>query len=131
MERESMRYLLDTHAWIWAANGDRRLPSRLSRSIATASREDLALLDISLWEAGRVHRAGELTPGDAVVWFERAVEAITLLPLAADIVLAEQGLAWSHRDPVDRLVVATAMVRGLKVITVDKAIRTSGLVQLA
>jgi PIN domain nuclease of toxin-antitoxin system len=126
-----VKYLLDTHAWIWAANGDRRLPSRLVRILGSAERDDLGLLDLSLWEAGRVHRAGELTTGDPLEWFAQALSAVTLVSLAADIVLAEQGLAWTHRDPVDRLVVATAMVRGLRVVTVDKTIRTSGLVQLA
>jgi PIN domain nuclease of toxin-antitoxin system len=123
-----VKYLLDTHAWIWAANGDRRLRGRKARAIASASREDLGLLDISLWEAGRVHRSGELTSGDPMEWFERALASVTLVSLAPDIVLAEQALAWTHRDPVDRLVVAAGIVRGLPVITVDRAILDSRLV---
>jgi PIN domain nuclease of toxin-antitoxin system len=123
-----LKFLLDTHAWIWAANQDRRLRPRVARIVSAASREELGLLDISLWEAGRVHRAGELTSADPAEWFVRALAGVTLVPLAPDIVLAEQALAWAHRDPVDRLVVAAAMVRGLRVITVDRRIRDSRLV---
>jgi PIN domain nuclease of toxin-antitoxin system len=126
-----LKYLLDTHCWIWAANGDRRLPRRLSRLLAASLREDLGLLDISLWEAGRVHRAGELTSGDPTAWFAEALGQVVLVPLAPDIVLAEQALAWTHRDPADRLIVAAALVRGLRVLTVDRLIVACGLVATA
>jgi PIN domain nuclease of toxin-antitoxin system len=126
-----VKYLLDTHAWIWAANGDRRLPRKLQTLLSTAARGDLGVLDISLWEAGRVHRAGELTSGDPSVWFAEALARVVLLPLAPDIVLAEQALPWAHRDPADRLIVSAALVRGLRVITVDRVILASGLVATA
>jgi PIN domain nuclease of toxin-antitoxin system len=48
--------------------------------------------------------------------------------LAPDIVLAEQALPWSHRDPADRLIVSAALVRGLRVLTVDRVILDCGLV---
>jgi PIN domain nuclease of toxin-antitoxin system len=126
-----LKYLLDTHVWIWASNADRRLPRRLGRILAGAEREDLGLLDISLWEAGRVHRAGQLTSGDASAWFARALAQVVTLPLAPDIVLAEQALTWSHRDPADRLIVSAALVRGLRVLTVDQVIVDCGLVATA
>jgi PIN domain nuclease of toxin-antitoxin system len=34
----------------------------------------------------------------------RLAHCVVLLPLASDIVIAEQGLAWTHRDPADRLI---------------------------
>lgn len=126
-----MKYLLDTHAWIWAANRDRRLPRHLVRLIVSATREDLGLLDISLWEAGRVHRNGELTSGDPSLWFAEALQSVTLLPLAPDIVLTEQSLVWEHRDPVDRMIIAAALVRGLRIVTVDKMMLDCGQAPIA
>jgi PIN domain nuclease of toxin-antitoxin system len=123
-----VKYLLDTHAWIWAANADRRLPRRMRTLLGTSRRADLGVLDISLWEAGRVHRAGALTSGDPAAWFAEALAHVVLLPLAPDIVLAEQALPWPHRDPADRLIVAAALVRGLRILTVDRAILDCGLV---
>lgn len=123
-----MKYLLDTHAWIWAANGDRRLPRKMRTLLDAAPRSDVALLDISLWEAGRVHRAGELTSDDPAAWFAEALAHVVLLPLAPDIVLAEQALPWPHRDPADRLIVSAALVRGLRLLTVDRTILEAGLV---
>lgn len=123
-----MKYLLDTHAWIWAANDDKRLPKNIRSLLGAAARTEVALLDISLWEAGRVHRAGELTSGDPAAWFAEALSRVTLIPLAADIVLAEQALPWTHRDPADRLIVSAALVRGLRILTVDRLILSSGLV---
>jgi PIN domain nuclease of toxin-antitoxin system len=123
-----VKYLLDTHAWIWAANGDRRLPRKMRTLLEAAPRSDVGLLDISLWEAGRVHRHGDLTSGDPGAWFAEALAHVVLLPLAPDIVLAEQALAWSHRDPADRLIVSAALVRGLRIVTVDRTILDAGLV---
>jgi PIN domain nuclease of toxin-antitoxin system len=128
LDRQSLTYLLDTHVWIWAANADRRLPRPLGRLLAAAGRDELGLLDISLWEAGRVHRARQLTSGDPSAWFARALAHVVTLPLAPDIVLAEQALAWPHRDPADRLIVSAALVRGLRVLTVDQVILDCGLV---
>lgn len=117
-----MKFILDTHVWIWAANGDSRLPRRLGKLLAGCTSEDLGLPDIALWEAGRVHRNSELTLGDPREWFNRACRGVTILPITPYIALLEQGLAWAHRDPADRLIVSTALAEALPIMTVDERI---------
>ena len=125
-----MRYILDTHVWIWAANGDSALPTRYKRLLGAVDSGDIGLLDISLWEAGKVHRAGGLTSGDPINWFERALGQIFLIPVSPAIALVEQSLTWEHRDPADRLIVAAALVHSTPLMTCDKEIINWGGVKI-
>jgi len=49
----------------------------------------------------------------------KSVEKVTLLDVSSEDWIATVELAWEHRDPADRVVVATAMRRGLPLITSD------------
>ena len=117
-----MKYLLDTHVWIWAANNDSSLSTKYKKLLGTISSGDVGLADISLWEAGRVHRLGGLTSGDPVDWFDRALSQVFPIPISPAIALVEQSLTWQHRDPADRIIVASALVHSTPLMTCDKEI---------
>jgi PIN domain nuclease of toxin-antitoxin system len=125
-----MKYLLDTHVWIWAVNDDLRLPKKYRKLLSKTKATDCAMLDISVWEAGRVHKANELTLGDPRIWFSIAIDKITLLPITPAIALLEQSLNWNHKDPADRLIAACALVHALPLMTVDKRFTQWGGVQV-
>jgi PIN domain nuclease of toxin-antitoxin system len=125
-----LKYILDTHIWIWAANSDSALPAKYRKLLGAVEAGEAGLVDISIWEAGRVHRAGALTSGDPITWFERALSQIFLLPISPAISLVEQSLTWEHRDPADRLIVAAALVHSTPLMTCDKEIIKWGGVRI-
>ena len=127
-----MTHLLDTHAWIQRALGE-PLPSlvdhTLSRHAAT-----LAIADISLWEAAKLVELGRLQLLIPVGEFFRLAitPELTVLPITS--VIAERVTALEaagfHKDPADQLIVATALVHGLRLISDDTRIRQWGGVPL-
>lgn len=50
-----------------------------------------------------------------------AMQSIALAPTTADIAIQAGLLNWSHRDPFDRLIAATALVMGMDLISADTA----------
>ena len=124
-----MRYLLDTHVWIWSVLGDRRLGARARRTLAALPPvERVGLASISLKEAawhlahGRIEVSGMAWPE----WLRQASRAPTLevLPLTVEVAIASEELSADFpADPADRLIAATARVNRLTLITADRAIR--------
>jgi PIN domain nuclease of toxin-antitoxin system len=129
------RPLLDTHAWIWWICGDSRLTPREREALDNLPPSERPVLaEISLWEVAmlverdRVELDMDLERWLAVASAPATVELARLTPaVAAEVArLPEQF----HRDPADRLIVATARVRKLRVLTRDKKISAARVVPL-
>lgn len=117
-------YLLDTCAWL-----DLRLaPERMSRKAMEAidSQTFLSLASISLMEVTRKAASGLLVVDAPVAqWLIGATdpEAIHLLDISVPIAIDAFALPGDfHKDPADRIIVATARVHQLTIITSDKKI---------
>lgn len=119
-----MTVVLDTSALIyWTLN-----PSKLTRdaanAIAAATR--IVVSSISIWEIGIKVQKGKLTIPLSIDDFAQrlqTVRGVELLPVETETWLANLALSWSHRDPADRTIVATAMLLGAPLITSDREIR--------
>ncbi|GAB1487792.1 type II toxin-antitoxin system VapC family toxin [Opitutaceae bacterium] len=126
-----MRYLLDTHAWLWAVNGNDRLPERVKMLFRETPMADLALADISVLEVARKAATGQLAiTGDALAWLRTNSQAVRVLPISAEIAFRSTQLDWEHKDPADRLIVATALEHKLTLITNDQEITRWGGVKV-
>ena len=116
-----MKLLLDTHIWLWSHLAPEHLSKRVARALEDPANQ-LWLSPISTWEVmvlaarGRIH----LEP-DVPRWFRQALAAAPIqeAPLSHDIALAAEDTGLRHRDPVDRLLVATARVLELTLVTAD------------
>jgi PIN domain nuclease of toxin-antitoxin system len=125
--------LLDTHLWWWWVTGERG-PSRAQKRILTRiGPEAPALLsDISLWEVATLVSLGRLALTIPLrEWLENAaapplVRRCDVSPAVAAAVAALPD--DFHRDPADRLIVATAQVHGATVLTKDRRIIDAKLV---
>jgi PIN domain nuclease of toxin-antitoxin system len=115
--------LLDTHAWLWWLSE----PSRLGCRSAARMEEELAggsivVSAISAWEAAILVRKGRL---ELRVPVSELVRACTRLPsvrfvdVTPTVALASVDLDDLHADPVDRMIVATALHEGADLITKD------------
>jgi PIN domain nuclease of toxin-antitoxin system len=117
--------LLDTHAWAWSMTADSRLSATAISAMEQA--ETVSISAISLFEIGQKVRLGK--------WPEMGPFLDRLIPLAEDqggrlvevsseASLLAATLAWDHRDPFDRIIAATAITRGMVLISTDSAFRT-------
>lgn len=121
------RPLLDTHVWIWWICGDSRLTAREREVLDNLSPSERPVLaEISLWEVamlverGRLELDMDLERWLAVASAPATVELARLTPaVAAEVARLPEKF---HRDPADRVVVATARVRKLRIFTRDRKI---------
>lgn len=117
-----MRLLLDTHVWLWSLLD----PGRLKPAVRVAlAKPDAALWlsPISVWEALTLARRGRLRlDADPVAWVERALASAPLeeAPFTLDVAVAGAAVDLPHGDPADRLLVATARVFDLTLVTADR-----------
>jgi PIN domain nuclease of toxin-antitoxin system len=127
--------LLDTHAWVWWVQGDARLGRHIIRKLDELPADDRpAISDISLWEVATLASLGRIEfPGMLEAWLAIAAspKTVRVLPVTPRIAAEVARLPDSfHRDPADRLIVATSRVHGLRLLTKDSAMAKSGLIRL-
>jgi PIN domain nuclease of toxin-antitoxin system len=122
--------LADTHIVLWLALEPAQLSSKALEAL-TEARESfggVAVAGISLWEITVAVGRGKVKLETPLSAFLRSVEeTYQVLPVTGEI--AERGLEFSKmypRDPADRMIGATALVHGLKLVTRDKRIHASG-----
>jgi len=122
-----MKYLLDTHAAIWVAEEDPRLPQRVRDLMAEHDNEDFAIAYVTLVEAARLLHSGKLAfSKEPLQWLRVLSTRFEPQLPSADIAWRSVCLDWEHRDPADRLICATALEHGLTLITCDRIITEWG-----
>src|SRR3954464_6599383 len=116
-----MKLLLDTHILLWFLANDLRLSTTAKTAIEDPANERW-LSPISLLEIALKHRLGKLPlpePFGMMFPADLAAEDIHLLPLEAQHIEPLTTLPLHHKDPFDRLIAATALVEGLRLVSVD------------
>ena len=119
--------VLDTHALIYDALIPARLSARARKAIDLAFTErSLACSDISLWEIAMLIARKRLDPVmDARQFLDDMIAArhIRVVPVTAEIAVLSQSDMFSHGDPADRLIAATALLHRAPLITSDVKLR--------
>jgi PIN domain nuclease of toxin-antitoxin system len=126
--------LLDTHAWIWWVDQDRRLGAKTIAALdALPANQRPYVADISLWEVAMIVERGRLALDLPLrEWLDAAAhrKTVQVIPVTPQIAAEVAVLPASfHRDPADRLIVATSRALNLPVLTQDKLITASRLVR--
>jgi PIN domain nuclease of toxin-antitoxin system len=114
--------LLDTHAFVWLACDDRNLGKASRRRIERSRAADgVAVSAVSYFEVGVLVERGRIRLREPAEGLRaRALEAgIQEVPIDAPIALLAARLRGFHGDPVDRLLIATAMERAATLMTAD------------
>ncbi len=123
-----MRVLLDTHAFIWWFEHDRRLSVRAREAIANAT--DGFFSVVSCWEIAIKVSRKKLTlakPIERLVPEQLGLNGFQLLPIDLDDVARVATLPFHHRDPFDRLLAAQALSEELTVVSADPVFRKYGV----
>jgi len=114
-----LKLLLDTHIWIWSLQDPKRLGKRVLQELHDPGNE-FWLSPISTWEALTLNAKGRIRlPEDLGSWVARATAKLQEAPLTHEIVLAARQLRFSHSDPADRFLAATAQLLRLTLVTAD------------
>lgn len=119
--------LLDTHVWVWLVRGEGRLPKDVLKLIyVAAGTRSMFLSVISIWELSLLDAKRRISlNAPCLVWVRTALERSGALafPLTPEIAVESNQLSGGfHNDPVDRILVATARIEGLTLLTRDRAI---------
>src|ERR1017187_8603902 len=120
-----MDYLLDTSAWLRSALFTETLPGDIQR-LMDDSDAMFGLSVYSLWEAAKKHQKGQLQlPMDLSHSLKAAVpNNIQPLPLTPEIIVESTRLPdFPVNDPGDELIVATARVHKLTLLTTDTKLK--------
>jgi PIN domain nuclease of toxin-antitoxin system len=118
--------LLDTHIWLWFAEGNAtRLAPASVRKLEDARKEDGLLVSaISVWEIGALQAKGRVQLSAPLRdWVSNALApaGMSLLPLDAQIAAESTLLPGDpHGDPADRFLIAAARTKGVILATRDE-----------
>jgi len=123
--------LFDTHAWLWTMAGEKQFSSKIINLIEEKRQNNsLYLSDISLWEICMLAKKGRITLGQPTLpWLKNAIKCSNVRPihLTPEIAFESTELPGNfHGDPSDRLIVATARLLSLAILTRDDKILTYG-----
>ena len=119
-----MKFLLDTHCWLWLQTEPRRFAADLLERLSDPAQQR-HLSAASVWEIAIKYAVGKLPlPEPPAVYVpERMrlsrVHGLAITPAHA---LAVAALPPYHRDPFDRLLVVQAQMEGMTLITADTAL---------
>lgn len=120
----SVTFLLDTCAWLDAFAAPELLKPAVRKLLTGEHMVHISA--ISLLEVARKEAKGELIFDRPLAnWFEFALPThwVRVLEITPEIAIDATRLpAWDHKDPGDQIVVATARLHGLKVLTSDSKI---------
>ncbi|MCB9784261.1 MAG: type II toxin-antitoxin system VapC family toxin [Candidatus Omnitrophica bacterium] len=118
--------LLDTHVWVWWVQKDRRLKEDVFGCLDSLQPGEIRISAISCWEVATLHNLNRVSFSTSLEeWMHKAVKSPGLLiePLTPEIAVESANLPDPfHRDPADRIIVATARTLDCQLLTEDRKV---------
>jgi len=119
-----MKYLLDTHTLIWLLEASSKVSNNIKEELRFPG-NSVYLSSISLWEIAIKSSLGKL---DMRASFDKLLTSlystnINILQVENEYLRNVMTLPWIHKDQFDRLLISTALVEGLTIITTDENIQ--------
>lgn len=122
-----MKYMLDTHTWIWWHMNPQKLSQKVKKIIADTNRYDEIILSaISPWEFSKLLENKKIGIScDPEDWINSALDMpkFRLVPLSPVLAYRSTVLPQPfHNDPADQIIVATAREENATILTKDERI---------
>ncbi|OGE65086.1 hypothetical protein A3I48_01385 [Candidatus Daviesbacteria bacterium RIFCSPLOWO2_02_FULL_36_7] len=115
-----MKYLLDTHVFIWWMEENKRLPAEI-KSIIDDPLNNIFISVITPWEIVIKIKTKKLkVPKNYASYVLNGI--FKLLPIEISHVLEVEKLPYIHKDPFDRILISQAKIEDLTLITSDQKI---------
>lgn len=120
--------VLDTHTLVWWVSGDPLLSKRARTAIEREQPDgDIIVSSISAWEIAMLVERGKLVLSmDVASWLSTVaqIDAVHFLPVDVEVATKSVDLPGDfHKDPADRMIVATARKLAVPLVTKDDKIR--------
>ncbi len=131
MSKLEQGILLDTHTWIWLFQGSKELSEDVIVKInQIGSKGKVFISAISVWELSMLVAKGRVTLATSIhQWVEDSLSqpGVNLSLLTPAIAIESSFLPGEfHGDPADRIIVATARINNLILLTRDRKILQYG-----
>jgi len=119
-----MNYLLDTHAIIWLVKDSDKMPQKL-KEIVKDPRNNIAICTISFWEIAIKMSIGKMEKNIDLnnVISELRKNGFDFFQIEYEYLKGLSKLPFIHKDPFDRLIIATAIAENMTIISVDENIQ--------
>lgn len=127
-----MRYLVDAHTLLWSQDEISKL-SPVATAALTDPAHDRLVSIATIWEIGIKVAIGKLSLSKPFSeWTETAIAdlALTVFPITVEHVERQTRLAFHHRDPFDRLLIAQALVEDIPLISCDTQFDAYGVTRI-
>jgi PIN domain nuclease of toxin-antitoxin system len=125
--------LVDTHVVVWLAFDQDQISRKAKAAIDDARKnaDGLAISDITLLELATLASKGRIRLDISLESFLQEVESrFVVVPISSRACARAMSLPAAYpKDPADRVIAATALVEGLSLLTADRAIRRTRIVQ--
>ncbi|CAA6803584.1 MAG: PIN domain nuclease [uncultured Aureispira sp.] len=119
-----MEYILDTHAFIWYAAGDKQLSTKARNLIDNLNNENQIFLSIvSIWEISIKLSIGKLEfkkPLKEVLDEQIELNNYQILDIKMEHTEKIIDLPFHHRDPFDRLLIGQSIIEKMPIISIDE-----------
>jgi PIN domain nuclease of toxin-antitoxin system len=120
-----MKYLLDTHIFLWWITDNTKLQNK-TRDLISDKSNELFLSSASLWEIMIKSKLNKIDLTDEPkAYLKEQVElnSISILNITMEHSLEIYDLPEIHKDPFDRMLIAQARVEKLTILTTDSFIK--------
>ena len=118
--------LLDTHTWIWAHSATKLLSDEAKNRIKQTPTDQRAIASISIWEFAMLMAKERINVKiNARRWLNNAIHksGLKVIALTPEIAIEACNLPGEfHKDPADRIIVATARTQNCELLTKDRKI---------
>ena len=123
-----MKYILDTHVVLWFAEHSNKLSGRAYDAILNVD-ANIYVSIASAWEVAIKLSTGKLDLVGGLPEFFRMIDVngFILLSIEREYLLQMRSLPDYHKDPFDRMIIATAIIEDMTLITVDDNIHNYNL----
>lgn len=125
-----MAILLDTCALLWMCCEPERFPAEAQNLFRRDQNAVLYISDATVLEIALKSALGKLElPEPPRRWIENQcnIWGIISLPITHETIYVSAELPWHHKDPFDRLIIATAQTHDLPVVTSDRLFKDYGI----
>lgn len=124
-----MRFLLDTHAFLWFILDDKRLSQRANELIQNPA-NPILISPASYWEIAIKIRLGKYKlPGsfEQFVQDQLSINQMEILHILPSHTQALTTMPFHHRDPFDRLLVAQSLTENIPILGADRVFDLYGV----